>query len=281
MAQNLQQLKKRIKTLNSITQIAKAMEVVSTFKIRRAQSLVKKHNLYAEKIEHMVRRILASKSFNNEVEKFFKVKESKKLIYVISPNKGLCGGLVTGLFKKVDFYVKHDDYVVAIGKKAVDEVAKRGFSVVASFDMSATFPKYDDVYPLVGIAEEYYASKKVANVSMIFSEFRNMFAQVSIVDEIFPVKLNGFLEEGKREYIFEPCSQQILEELLPCYFEAKFYNALLNAYTSEQAARITAMRNAKHNASDISISLTNIYNKSRQEKITNEILNHANGQQEI
>jgi F-type H+-transporting ATPase subunit gamma len=281
MAQNLQQLKKRIKTLNSISQIAKAMEVVSTFKVRRAQSSVKKHSMYTEKIKHMVRRIFASKNFNNGTEKLFKGKESKKLIYIVSPNKGLCGGLVTGLLKKVDFYVKRDDYVVAIGKKAVDEVAKRGFNVVASFDVAATFPKYGNLCHLVDIAEEYCVSKKVASVSMIFSEFKNMFSQVSVIDEIFPIKLNDFLEEGRGGCIFEPDSEQILEELLPCYFEAKFYNALLNAYTSEQAARMTAMKNAKHNASDISISLTNIYNKSRQEKITNEILNHANGQQEI
>jgi F-type H+-transporting ATPase subunit gamma len=284
MAQNLQQLKKRIKTLNSISQIAKAMEVVSTFKARKAQSSVKKHNVYVEKIKHMIRRVLVIKNFNNEVEMLFKQREGRKLIYLISPNKGLCGGLVTRLFKKVDFYVKRDDYVVAIGKKAVNEIIKRNFSVVASFDMLATFPKYDDVYPLVDIAEEYCVLKKVTNVSVIFSEFKNMFTQRAVIDEIFPIKFNNFLKdlkENKRSCIFEPDLQQILEELFPCYFEAKLYNALLNAYTSEQTARIIAMKNATHNASDISISLTNIYNKSRQEKITNEILNHANGQQEI
>ncbi|MDR3281504.1 MAG: ATP synthase F1 subunit gamma [Endomicrobium sp.] len=279
MAQNLQQLKKRIKTSDSISQMAKAMEIVSTFKVRRAQNSVKKHSMYAEKINSMVRKILSTKNFNNGEKEFLK-ERSKKLIYIISPNKGLCGGLVTGLFKKVNFYVESCDYVIVVGKKAMDEVAKYGFNVIASFDTGSNSPKYDDVYPLIDIAEKYYLSKKVVKISIIYTEFKNILIQKPVIDEIFPMKSNDFLKKDGKEYIFEPNSQQLLKELLPYYFEVEFYNALINAYASEQAARMTAMKNARRNANDISISLTNIYNRSRQERITNEILTLANGQQE-
>ena len=108
-----------------------------------------------------------------------------------------------------------------------------------------------------------------------------MLIQEPVIEEILPIKTDKNFQENKMDYIFEPDPQSILKDMLPYYFEVEFYSAFMNAYASEQAARMTAMKNAKDNASDISASLTNIYNKSRQEKITNEILDLANGQQRI
>ncbi|GHT37980.1 ATP synthase gamma chain [Endomicrobiia bacterium] len=286
MAQNLQQLKKRIKTSNSIAQIAKAMEAISASKIRKAQGCVEKHNPYAKKIKYMVQRILSdedlydNKDLHDDVEKFAKEKSDKCLVYIISPDKGLAGGLVVNLFKKVSSYLKSDDYVVVIGKKAASEAAKYGYNVVASFSTGTNFPKYDDLYPMIDITKKLYLSGETARVSVAYTEFKNMFLQESTIEEIFPVKPDkNFKKTG--DYIFEPDSQQILKDLLPFYFEVEFYSAFMNAYASEQAARMIAMKNAKDSANDISASLANIYNKSRQEKITSEILDLANGQQGI
>ncbi|GHT60617.1 ATP synthase gamma chain [Endomicrobiia bacterium] len=287
MAQNLQQLKKRIKTSNSIAQIAKAMEAISASKIRKVQDSVEKHNPYAKKIKYMVQRILADedlyddKDLHNDVEKFTKEKSGKCLVYIISPDKGLAGGLVVNLFKKVSSYLKSDDYVVVIGKKAASEAAKYGYNVVASFSMGTDFPKYDDLYPMIDITKKLYLSGETARVSVVYTEFKNMFLQESTIEEIFPVKPDKNFKKTGMDYIFEPNSQQILKGLLPFYFEVEFYSAFMNAYASEQAARMIAMKNAKDSANDISSSLTNIYNRSRQEKITSEILDLANGQQGI
>ncbi|MDR3256594.1 MAG: ATP synthase F1 subunit gamma [Endomicrobium sp.] len=272
MAQNLQQLKKRIKTSDSIAQIAKAMEMIAASKIRKAQDSVEKHNPYARKIKYMVQRILQDKDLNNGIERFSMERDGKKLIYIISPDKGLCGGLVVNLFKKVSAYVQSGDYVVAIGKKAANEAARYDYNVLASFGMGTSFPKYDGIYPIIDIAKKFYISGEVAKVSVIYTGFKNMLIQESIIEEIFPVKSDKSFKENEIDYIFEPDPQQVLKDLLPYYFEVEFYSALMNAYASEQAARMVAMKNAKDNASEISASLTNIYNKSRQEKITNEIL---------
>jgi F-type H+-transporting ATPase subunit gamma len=279
MAQNLQQLKKRIKTSNSVAQIAKAMEMISAFKIRKAQDSVEKHNPYAKKIKYMVQRILTDRDLHDDVEKFAKERNGRRLVYIISPDKGLSGGLVVNLFKKVSSYLKSDDYVVVIGKKAASEASRCGYIVLASFPMGANSPKYDDLYPIIDIAKKFYLSGEVAKVSVIYTEFKSMLVQESVIEEIFPVKPDESSKETEMDYIFEPSSQQILKDLLPFYFEVEFYSAFMNAYASEQAARMTAMKNAKDSANDISASLTNIYNKSRQEKITNEILDLANGQQ--
>jgi F-type H+-transporting ATPase subunit gamma len=279
MAQNLQQLKKRIKTSDSIEQIAKAMEMISASKIRKAQDSVEKHNPYAKKIKDMVQHVLADKDLQDNIEKFSTEKEGKRLIYIISPDKGLAGGLIVNLFKKVNSYLKKEDYVIVVGKKAAGEATRYGYNVLASFNMGTKFPQYDDLYPMIDIAKKFYLSGEVTKVSIIYTEFKNMLVQEPIVEEVFPVKQDKDFKTTSIDYIFEPNAQQVLKDLLPFYFEIEFYSAFMNAYASEQAARMTAMKNAKDNAKDISESLTNIYNRSRQEKITNEILDLANGQQ--
>jgi F-type H+-transporting ATPase subunit gamma len=281
MAQNLQQIKKRIKTSDSIAQISKAMEMISASKIRKVQNSVEKHNPYAKKIKYMVQRIITDKDLTEEIEKFSKEKTGNRLVYIISPDKGLCGGLIVNLFKKVGAYIQPNDYVVAIGKKATNSAAKYDYNVLASFNMGTSFPKYDDIYPIINIANNFYISGEATKVSVIYTEFKNMLVQEPVIEEIFPIKPDKNFKGHEIDYIFEPDSKQVLKDLLPCYFEVEFYSALMNAYASEQAARMTAMKNAKDNANDISASLINIYNKSRQEKITNEILDLANGQQGI
>ncbi|MDR0956471.1 MAG: ATP synthase F1 subunit gamma [Endomicrobium sp.] len=278
MAQNLQQLKKRIKTSNSIFQIAKAMEMIAASKIRKARKVVEKHNPYAKKIKYMVQKILVNKDLYKDVANFTVDRSRERLVYIISPDKGLAGGLIVNLFKKMESYILRDDYIVVIGKKASVEAARCGYNVLASFDMGSNFPKYDDIYPIIDIAKKFYLSREFVKVSVVYTEFKNMLVQEPIVDEIFPVKADKNFKEPGLDYIFEPSSKQVLKDLLPFYFEVEFYGVLMNAYASEQAARMTAMRNARDNANDISVTLTNIYNKSRQEKITNEILDLANGQ---
>ncbi|MCL1972819.1 MAG: ATP synthase F1 subunit gamma [Endomicrobia bacterium] len=282
MAQNLQQLKKRIKTSQNIAQITKAMEMIAASKIRKAQATVEKHNPYAKKIMYMVQKVLTDKDLYEGIELLAKErKNKKKLIYVISPDKGLAGGLIVNLFKELASYAAKDDYIVAIGKKAINNVVKYNYNVLASFNMGTSFPKYENIYPMIDIAGKFYRSGEVGTVSIVYTGFKNMLVQEPLVEEILPVKPEKDFVDTGIDYIFEPSAEQVLQDLIPYYVEVEFYSALVNAYASEQAARMTAMKNANENANDIAASLTNIYNKSRQEKITNEILDLANGQSVI
>ena len=278
MAQNLQQLKKRIKTSQSIAQIAKAMEMIAASKIRKAQAAVEKHNPYAKKITYIVQKMIS----DNELEgsdKVSKEKVGRKIVFVISPDKGLCGGLVVNLFKKLSSYVSKDDYVIAVGKKAAAGIVKYDYNVIASFLMGTGFPRYDDIFPMIDIARKFYLSGEAVKIAIVYTEFKNMLIHEPVIEEILPIKPDKNFKDSGIDYIFEPSPEQVLKDIIPYYFEVEFYDALMNAYASEQAARMTAMGNAKENANEISASLTNVYNKSRQEKITNEILDLANGQQ--
>jgi F-type H+-transporting ATPase subunit gamma len=282
MAQNLQQLRKRIKTSNSISQMARAMEVVSASKIHRVQTTVERHGPYSRKIRDMVKRIITDQSLHSkEMQRFLKRSDGKRLVYIISPDKGLAGGLIINLLKTVNSYLRLDDYIVVVGKKASENVIRYGYNVITSFNMGTKFLNYDEIFPMIDIAKKFYIYGEVTKVSIIYTEFKSMLVQEPVAEEIFPINPIQEFKETAIDYLFEPSPLQVLKDLLPFYFEVEFYSAIMNAYASEQAARMVAMRNAKNNANDICAALTKIYNKSRQEKITNELLDLANGQQEI
>ena len=279
MAENLQQVKKRIRTSNSIAQITKAMEMIAASKIKKAQSAVEKNKPYADRVKFIVQKILAENSELSLNSSFIGLNKGakKKLVYVISSDKGLCGGLLANIYKQVYTNVTKEDYVVTVGKKAQNFCIKNGFNVKASFNMGSSFPKYESIFPMLKIMQNLYEKKEISSVEVVYTNFKNRLVQEAVTKVLAPIeKDEHFVNKG--DHIFEPSSKEVLDRLIPYYLEAIFYNMLMNAYASEQAARMSAMSNANENAKEISASLTIIYNKSRQEKITNEILDLANGQ---
>jgi len=277
MAESLQQIKKRIKTAGNIAQISKAMEMIAASKIKKAQTAVEKNKPYAERVKRVVQKLLTK--HGNELEhSFFKAKNltGKKLIYLISPDKGLCGGLLANLFSEFVSKASKDDYIITIGKKAQMFCVKRGFNVIASFNMGTTFPKYSEFIHMLKFIENYYVQKKIDGVEVIYTNFKNRMVQYPVREILAPVEIDkNFIDTGV--HIFEPSPQEVFKSLLPYYFEVEFYDMIMNSYASEQAARMQAMSNSKENAKEISNFLTTVYNKSRQERITNEILDLANG----
>jgi F-type H+-transporting ATPase subunit gamma len=280
MGQNLQQLKKRINTAKSIAQMTKAMEMIAASKIKKAQSSVEKSRPYEEKIRYVVQKILADSDLA-QIRNIFVGKASgtgKHLFFIISPDKGLCGGLLTNLLKKAAHTISKGDIVVTVGKKAEILAAREGYDVAASFAFGTNFPDYDSIYPMINLATRYYVGGEVQSVELIYARFKNALSQEIIQETLMPIALDEDFKNSNDHYLFEPSSAEVLEQIIPYYIEVEFFNALINAYASEQAARMMAMGAAKENAFEISDNLTGIYNKSRQEKITSEILDLANGQ---
>ncbi|MDR0401545.1 MAG: ATP synthase F1 subunit gamma [Endomicrobium sp.] len=277
MGQNLQQLKRRIKISNNVSKIANVMEMIAMSKIHKAQELVEAHNPYLKKIEYITYRTVLEKKILKTNKKTIKEKCNKKLVYIISADKGLCGNLIANILKKIISYTNYNDYIVTIGKKIASNTIMRNYNVIASFNIGSCVPKYDNIYPIIDIAKKIYLSNKITKISIIYTKFKNILIQEPYVNEVFPIKNCEILKKEDRiNYIFEPSIKLIFEDLISCYLESIFFNSLINSYASEQAARIIAMKNAKDNANEISTYLTNIYNKYRQEKITNEILDIAN-----
>jgi F-type H+-transporting ATPase subunit gamma len=289
MAQNLQILLRRKKTAKNIAQIARAMEMVSASKIKKAQGTVLANKPYADKITQLTSSII--KHVNTKKFKHPYIlgnKSEKSLVLVISPDKGLCGSLNTNLFKKILEIDNKNLKLIAVGRRASQFSRRLEGELIAEFNIGTTLPPYQNVFQLIEIINSEYMNGNVSSFRILYTQFTSMFTQAPVIKNILPIYTKNPLRSEAGEappdgemptekglplpYIFEPKIEKLLSELLPYYLEVILYSSLIEAYTSEQAARMLAMQNAKNNALDIADYLTLIYNKSRQERITNELL---------
>lgn len=279
MAENLLLLKGRRNTAQNIAQIAKAMEMIAASKIKRAQNTVENHKPYAQKIAELTSRLLSNTDSNKYKNPFLERNTSgKKLLIFMTPDRGLCGSLNTNLAKKLFEVDQKNTYVVTLGKRGERLASRLGFEIVASFPMGTRLPDYSTTYQLLKILEEYYKSGKVASVDFLFPEFDSIFSQTPKIQTLLPLQTPTVNENLDTTFLFEPDISNLLDSLIPHLIEIKIYDVIVQSYTSEQAARMMAMQNAKNNAVDVASYLTLLYNKSRQEKITNELLDISNSQ---
>lgn len=279
MAENLQLLKRRIKTSKNVSQIAKAMEMMSASKIKRAQKTVEGNKPYAKRLELLTSTLMRNAKEHKFTHPYIDGNSSeKKLLVVVSPDRGLCGSLNTNLYKALLPLEDKNTTVITIGKKAETFVVKSNFELLASFVMGTTIPGYSTVFELMSLIDELYKSEKVGTVDILYTEFKSFFVQTPVMRKVLPIDTSILTQEAHEYHLYEPGASLLLETLLPQYLEAALYSALLEAHTSEQVARMIAMQNAKTNANEIATYLTLAYNKSRQERITNEILDLSNNQ---
>lgn len=282
MAQNLQLLKRRIKTSQNIAQISKAMEMISASKIKKAQTRASNNKPYTERINHIVNRVVKNADTEKFAHPYISSNDSPNtLVIAISPDRGLCGSLNTNIFKKIHELENERVKLITVGKKIGHYSARFDFDLLASYPMGNTLPDYSLVFQLKKLINEGLENKTFSKVSILYADFLSLFTQKPTIKTLIPFDLTGLENADESEFnsLFEPSQNELLTELLPYYLEVQIYNSLLQAYTSEQAARMMAMQNAKKNAFDIADYLTLVYNKSRQERITNEILDLANSKQ--
>lgn len=283
MAQNLQLLKRRIKTSKNIAQIAKALEMIAASKIKKAQIAAQSNKPYAERISEITGKIIGSLDEKVITHPYLETgmpKGKKKLLIAISPDRGLCGSLNTNLYKKLIEIDNKDTKIVTVGKKVGLFCSKLSFELLSSYPMGNTLPDYSLVYQLKTIIDEQLNSGEISSVSIVYADFISLFTQSPTEKQLLPLQIEGIeAPQSDSSSIFEPDKATLLSDLLPYYLQIQLYNALLVAFTSEQAAQMVAMQNAKNNAFDIAEYLNLVYNKSRQERITNEILDLANSTQ--
>jgi len=269
---NMLLIKRRITTAQNVSKTTKALQMISTSKLKRAQDAAVASREYVLRLTDLVKN-LTSKVEKENRHAYMNptaIKE-KDLIIVIAPDKGLCGGLVSNLIRKIYAVDKESPYYVVIGKKAESGIAKLG-EVVASFPFGTTLPKFDMVYPIAKIIDDYYLSGKISRVRIVFSHFNNVFTQTPTVHNILPVNIVTDEKTTDKFSLFEPKVENMLPDLLKHYLEMVIYQNLLENFASEQGARMVSMKSATDNAGDIISDLKLEYNKLRQEKITNEIL---------
>jgi F-type H+-transporting ATPase subunit gamma len=274
-------LKRKIKTAGNISKTTKAFQMIAASRLKKAQNTAESSKPYVEKLDSLS-KTLEQRVDKENLHRYMTPQEdiNAKLLIVISPDKGLCGGLVTNLIREVlRFSNNGKTYYITVGKKAERAVASLNKEIVASFPFGTSLPQFETVFPITKLVDEYFLGKKVSEVKILSTKFNSVFSQAPAFNTLLPVKLEEQVTAGKSVTLFEPSVDTLLPSLLQHYLEMVIYQNLLESYASEQASRMIAMKNATDNALDIISDLRLEYNKTRQEKITNELLDIGGGSQ--
>jgi F-type H+-transporting ATPase subunit gamma len=277
MPENLRVLKGRIRTATNIAQLAKTLEMVSVSKIRRARGLAETVRPYAERITSLTGTTLRSLDPDESDHPYLVPgKDPRRILLVIGPDKGLCGPLTGNLVRKLADAMDSETLLITVGRRMEGPGARMaGDRLLASFAMGARLPQYSLVFDLVRVINERILAGTATSLDVVYGKFVSFFSQVPVLEHVLPLDSAAVTAVGEPSE-FEPGSASLLAALLPHFLEVRLFNAIVQAFSAEHAARMVAMQNAKSNALEIADSFTLLYNKTRQERITSEILDLAN-----
>lgn len=296
-----QDIRRRIRSIKNTRQLTRAMELVASAKMRRAQEQALRTRAYARLAWEMVHNLSGKADIKSH--KLLRPPEAginrpeagTTAILLLTSNRGLIGAFNSNILRAaLDYAAGRQVVFVTMGKKGRDGVRKRGFEVVADFEKPDTAESIAAVHPVVRLLTDDFLSGKYAEVVMIYMDFISTLKQrphirqilplteirdeffgkvgLEIAEELEPEAKTGF------EYLFEPTPDQVLAVLLPRLLEMQVYQALLETNAAEHSARMVAMKNASDAASDLTDELTLEFNKLRQANITKEISEIVAGQ---
>ncbi len=280
---NPREIRRRIRSVRNISQITRAMEMVSASKMRRAQMRVTASRPYAERLQQVIADLSSLQLDASELTEYPLLQQrpiQKSAVVLITPDRGLTGPLNSNIIRRATRYIvdeaKVPVEVVAAGKKGRDFMVRTRQDVIAEFTNLGDNVSLNDLRPITQVVIDDFVSGKVDAVFVVYAKFVNTLSQVPEVRQVLPI----VQPEGEGEYsdyIFEPSPQAVLQDLLPRFVEIQIYQAMLESIASEHSARMVAMRNASQNAKDLVQDLTLSLNKARQAQITNEVAEIAAG----
>ena len=275
MPGGMQEIKRRIKSVESTKKITKAMELVATSKLRKTRNKLEQSKPYYSEVAKTVAELLANCKGNNDSAYLKENKDVTKEAYiVIASSLGLCGGYNANVFKEIKDVIKADDYVYSIGSKASSYLKKnhQGITDTKFEDLNTTF-NFKDVTRLVTELTNMYCNQEISKIKIVYTEFINNLTFKPRIVTLLPIDADSFedIELSKKETLFEPGPEEVLNSLIPMYLQAVIYGYIIESVTSENASRRTSMENATDNADELTEQLLLKYNQARQTAITNEI----------
>ncbi|MCS7276227.1 MAG: ATP synthase F1 subunit gamma [Dehalococcoidia bacterium] len=276
---SLRQIRRRIRSVQNIAKVTRAMELVAASKMRRAQAAALAARPYAERMRWVLADLAETAHLlePEQLHPLLRRRPEVRTVEVIfiTPDRGLCGGLPANLNRRAAQFLLElgrPARIIAVGRKGRDFMLRSGQNVVAEFIGLGDRPGYDDILPIARIAMDDYVSEAADEVYLLYARFVSTSVQRPEVFKLLPVEPPTEAVTWRYDYIYEPDRESVLAELLPRYVERQIYEAVLEAVASEQSARMVAMRNATDNANGLIRDLTLLLNKVRQEVITKELL---------
>ena len=290
---SLKEVKNRISSVKSTRQITSAMKMVASAKLHKAQGRIENMLPYQRKLNEILTNLLSTDA---TIESPYTDERpvGRVAIVAFSSNSSLCGAFNSNVAKMLERTLeeyqslgRENIQIYPVGKKVEEAVKKLGFVPQGSYQEMADKPSYMQAYELAGTLMKEFLEGRVDKVELIYHHFKSTGSQILTRDEYLPINLDKVAEEatestaGKssfnNDYIVEPSAARLITELLPKVLSQKIYTVLLDSNTSEHAARMLAMQAATDNANELIQDLTKQYNKSRQQAITNELLDIIGG----
>jgi len=288
---NLDDLKKRIKSVKSTQKITKAMKMVAAAKLRRAQESAEKGRPFSEKMNNIILNLSNSISNKDNASKFLvgTGKDTTHLCVVITADRGLCGGFNTNICRKARNYFDkilkenktlkifavgskgHDQLKRIYGKYIVEKVNFKGFKKI-------TYEEADHVGKII---IKLFNESQFDVCKIFYNKFKNVITQIPQEQQLIPIETKKKEKVPDSFYEFEPEENEILNDLLPRNISTQIFKAFLENAASEQGSRMAAMDNATRNAGDLVDRLTINYNRSRQAAITKELIEIISGAESL
>lgn len=285
---SLKEIKVRIASIQSTQKITSAMKMVSSAKLHHTQGLAEHTLRYAGRLSAILNGLLEAEC---DWDSPFVAKREVRQVALIafSSSSGLCGTFNANIWKELSARLKQYKEqqipvrLYPVGKKIADELHKAGYTTENDFVHLGEKPSYEGAVALASRLMDLYASGNADRVELLYHHFKNMATQVVTVKTYLPLSLQEInepvaeKETYRPDYILEPSAGELQAVLLPKLLKLTVYTTLLDTSTSEHAARMMAMQTANDNANDLIQKLTLQYNKTRQQAITNELLDIMGG----
>ncbi|HOJ17902.1 MAG: ATP synthase F1 subunit gamma [Ignavibacteriales bacterium] len=280
----LRDTKRRISGIQSTQKITRAMKMVASAKLRRAQEAIINARPYAKEISNLLESLIWEKDIINNI--FLEKKEvNKVLLVVVTSDKGLCGSFNTNLIKEavriIDEYKgnRKECILYCIGRKGYDYFSKRGYSILNYRIGIFSGLKNEAAVRIVSEIKNGFKEEKYEKVEIIYNEFKSVIQQKIIKEQYLPINLEkrANSKEESESFIFELSREEILNEILPKHLNSQIWRVLLESNAAELGAKMTAMENATSNAQELIRALKIKYNKERQAAITKELIEVVSG----
>lgn len=276
-------IRRRIKSVKNTAQITKAMQMVASSKMRRAQLAALAGRPYASLMNNMLAHVTGhAGDFSHPLLE--KRSGKKRAVLLVSTDKGLCGALNSNLFREAAKFDKDTTLYVCAGKKGAQFVSRTKRKLAAEFTYKDA-PLFAEARAISKFLQDMFLKGEVDHVDVLYTNFISTLNQKPEVQPLLPIgeikgvqagvhgqEASTVLEKSGVEYLFEPGAEGVLGALLPHYLNFQVFQFLLEAKASEHSSRMVAMKNATDNAKQLIKDLTLEYNKLRQANITKELL---------
>lgn len=285
---SLKEIKNRINSIQSTQKITAAMKMVSSAKLHHTQTATEQTLAYAGQLNEILQSLLAAEP---DLDSPYTVRREVKSVAIVvcSSNTGLCGSFNANIWKSLEELIRsyqarqiHIE-LYPIGKKITKELQKAGYDFHDEFISITDSLEYEKAGQLAARLREMYLTKQVDQIDLLYHHFKNMVQQILTHKVYLPLSVQDETKQANdpdtfaTDYILEPSVSELQQRLFPKMLDLQIYTTLLDTTTSEHAARMMAMQTANDNANELIQQLTLQYNKTRQQAITNELLDIMGG----